>query len=287
MNIKALYGPQVAKELLRFESEDVDLDYKCSGHATSTNYASKRTIMLLFINHRLVDCPSLKKSIENAYSALLPKGSHPFVYLSLEIPPNNIDVNVHPTKSQVHFINEDEIIEHITDALSIKLSTSNTSKSYDVQTYLPKPKPVAQLSNASFLTSFVKPPPKSQIRTDGMTRTLDSFIPITQTQSQAQTQAQDASSSTPLKRPAEDPVPSTPSVQHSQSIRTPVEKIKGNKVNLSSVQQLRRSVLDEKNQDAAHMVKNHSFVGFVDMSRYLALIQHNTELIMVDYDKFA
>lgn len=52
MNIKALFGQQVSKELLRFESEDQELDYKCSGYATSTNYASKRTTMLLFINRK-------------------------------------------------------------------------------------------------------------------------------------------------------------------------------------------------------------------------------------------
>lgn len=109
------------------------------------------------ITDRLVDCPPLKKSLENAYSALLPKGSHPFVYVDLEIPPQNIDVNVHPTKSQVHFINEDEIIEHLVDALSIKLSSSNTSKSYDVQTYLPKPMPIAQISNPKFIGEFIWP----------------------------------------------------------------------------------------------------------------------------------
>jgi DNA mismatch repair protein MLH1 len=43
----------------------------------------------------------LKKMIENVYITLLPKGSHPFIYLSLEINPQNVDVNVHPTKREV------------------------------------------------------------------------------------------------------------------------------------------------------------------------------------------
>jgi len=43
---------------------------------------------------RAVECSSLKKAIINLYSSYLPKGTHPFVYLSLEINPNNVDVNV-------------------------------------------------------------------------------------------------------------------------------------------------------------------------------------------------
>ena len=49
-NIKALYGQSVSKELLRFEVTSSQNQYKCSGYTTSTNYASKRTTMLLFIN---------------------------------------------------------------------------------------------------------------------------------------------------------------------------------------------------------------------------------------------
>lgn len=64
---------------------------------------SKLTL-LLFINHRLVDSPAIRKSIEMVYSAFLPKGTHPFVYLSLEINPKNVDVNIHPTKHEVHFL---------------------------------------------------------------------------------------------------------------------------------------------------------------------------------------
>jgi DNA mismatch repair protein MLH1 len=55
----------------------------------------------LFINNRLVDCAAIKRACEYVYSLYLPKHTHPFVYLSVELPARNIDVNVHPTKREV------------------------------------------------------------------------------------------------------------------------------------------------------------------------------------------
>ena len=59
---------------------------------------------IFFRSHFKVDSTAIKKSIEMVYSAYLAKGSHPFVYMSIEICPQNVDVNVHPTKHEVHFL---------------------------------------------------------------------------------------------------------------------------------------------------------------------------------------
>lgn len=50
---------------------------------------------------RLVDCTALKRAIEVVYAATLPKASKPFIYMTIKLPPEHVDVNVHPTKREV------------------------------------------------------------------------------------------------------------------------------------------------------------------------------------------
>ena len=108
-----VYSAAISRELLDFDHEDKSLKFKINGYMTNANYNVKKMNFLLFINHRLVESTALKKAIEMVYGAYLPKGTYPFVYLSLEIAPENVDVNVHPTKHEVHFLHQDEIIEKV------------------------------------------------------------------------------------------------------------------------------------------------------------------------------
>ena len=53
--------------------------------------------------------------------------------LSLEIAPQNVDVNVHPTKHEVHFLHEESVIEGVQQAIESKLLGSNASRTYFTQ----------------------------------------------------------------------------------------------------------------------------------------------------------
>ena len=98
---------------------------------------------------RLVESARIKRGIESVYSTALPKGFHPFVYLryervtilyaffllvagSLEIDPRAVDVNVHPTKREVHFLDEETIIERICDVIQQELVGKGGSREYHV-----------------------------------------------------------------------------------------------------------------------------------------------------------
>ncbi|XP_004676380.1 PREDICTED: DNA mismatch repair protein Mlh1 [Condylura cristata] len=136
-NIRSIFGNAVSRELIEVGCEDKTLAFKMSGYISNANYSVKKCIFLLFINHRLVESASLRKAIETVYAAYLPKNTHPFLYLSLEISPQNVDVNVHPTKHEVHFLHEDSILERVQQHIESKLLGSNSSRMYFTQTLLP------------------------------------------------------------------------------------------------------------------------------------------------------
>lgn len=51
-----------------------------------------------------MDCTALKRALEIVYAATLPKASKPFIYMSIILPPEHVDVNVHPTKREVYAV---------------------------------------------------------------------------------------------------------------------------------------------------------------------------------------
>lgn len=61
-------------------------------------------VPFLSFPERLVDCGALKRAIEIVYTATLPKASKPFIYMSIILPPEHVDVNIHPTKREVSMI---------------------------------------------------------------------------------------------------------------------------------------------------------------------------------------
>ena len=135
--IRQIYGSAVANELISFEITDKALGFRASGYTSNANYHVKKTTILLFINHRSVESSSIKKALEQTYITFLPKGGHPFVYLSLDIDPQRVDVNVHPTKREVNFLNEEEITEELCNEIRIQLSQVDTSRTFMTQSLLP------------------------------------------------------------------------------------------------------------------------------------------------------
>lgn len=147
--------------------------------------------MTLFINNRLVECASLRRATEAAYAPVLPRHQHPWIYMALELPSETIDVNVHPTKMEVQFLDEHLIAERLQELLAAELRERGGTRTFDARPILlaasqrkvdtdtgvaepPKSQPVV-----SVLT--VAEPPKraeenkTRIRTDPSQRSLESI----------------------------------------------------------------------------------------------------------------
>ena len=130
--LRAIYGSQVARELTPMtlsnsaEADTADdtagdaagdgdraAEYSVDALVSTAGYHSRRTTFILFINDRLVECAPLRRACEAVYSAIFPKAEKPFAYLSLRLPPHTLDVNVHPTKREVAFLRQDEVVERL------------------------------------------------------------------------------------------------------------------------------------------------------------------------------
>ncbi|XP_032844772.2 DNA mismatch repair protein Mlh1 isoform X3 [Tyto alba] len=182
-NIRSIFGNAVSRELIEVGCEDTNLAFKMKGYITNANYSVKKCVFLLFINHRLVESAALRKAIETVYAAYLPKSTHPFLYLSLEIAPQNVDVNVHPTKHEVHFLHEDSILERVQQHVESKLLGSNSSRMYFTQTLLPgadcsSSEVAKSAANSSAVTKGTsdKVYAHQMVRTDSREQKLDAFL---------------------------------------------------------------------------------------------------------------
>ncbi|CAA7268441.1 unnamed protein product [Cyclocybe aegerita] len=299
--IRLLYGHSIAKELLHFKissnekrrAEDaMDEDepddpeaWIAEAHFTNANYQAKKFIFLLFINHRLVESPRMKRAFEAAYQSILPKGSSPFMYLSLQIDPRSVDVNVHPTKREVHFLNEEAITERIADAIQENLAKQSHSRAFEYQTLLTggimgenplskkrsrkddddegdKQEGTSQSAEAKRKTYS-----HHKVRTSLQDRTLDSMFPVPN----------------PSQAPAaSDPTEPTPINAPSKS-----REIRESECFLTSVKNLRKSILKGKHRQLTEILEKHTFVGIVDLEKCLSLIQYSTKLYMVNHDALA
>ncbi len=83
-----------------------------------------------------MELSALKKSYDAIYSKHLPKGGHYFACLSIEMKPDTIDVNVHPTKKQVQFLHQDAIIDLLGQELEQALQNTNQSRTFYIQVRL-------------------------------------------------------------------------------------------------------------------------------------------------------
>ncbi|DAA84508.1 TPA: hypothetical protein CPT90_06025 [Candidatus Gastranaerophilales bacterium HUM_3] len=120
--LKEVFSEDIAKNLREVFKTDKMSGLKISGFVSTPDYtrASKKDYYM-YVNSRMVKCPIFQKSIDTAYKSLI--GSrYPFIILNLEVPPEDVDVNVHPTKKEVRYRNPNQIFNFIYSSIDMALS---------------------------------------------------------------------------------------------------------------------------------------------------------------------
>ncbi len=106
--IVGVHGADVAVQMLPLDPEAADVPgISVAGHvsAPALNRAHRQGIMI-FVNGRWIQNRALGFALEEAYHSLLMIGRHPLAVVDLRLDPATVDVNVHPTKSEVRFLDE-------------------------------------------------------------------------------------------------------------------------------------------------------------------------------------
>lgn len=271
--IRQIHGSTVANELVEFSVSDTRWGFNAHILATNANYHVKKVAFLLFINNRSVESANVRKAIEQTYVNFLPKGGHPFVYLSLEIDPARVDVNVHPTKREVHFLNEDEILQAVCAELESQLGSVDTSRSFKTQTLLPGAKPLPDImdedepSPRAITTGKRRRNSNDLIRTDKHARKIITMF----------SRADNGEGSTGRVTKEEELLAVPENIEYETNDREITN------CRLKSVKELRSEVRDDMHHDLTEIFASHTFVGVVDDSRRLAAIQGGVKLYLVDY----
>ncbi|WP_212935305.1 DNA mismatch repair endonuclease MutL [Bacillus hominis] len=114
--LAAIYSIQVAKKLIPIEAES--LDFTIKGYVTLPEVTrASRNYMSTIVNGRYVRNYTLMKAVQQGYHTLLPVGRYPIGFLSIEMDPMLVDVNVHPAKLEVRFSKEQELLQLIEKTL--------------------------------------------------------------------------------------------------------------------------------------------------------------------------
>lgn len=114
-NAYSVFGRDLAANL-------VPVDFN-SGNISITGFVGKpvvgrgnRNFELFFVNNRCVKSNVLSRACEEAYKPFLMLHKYPFVLLYIDVPSEDLDVNVHPAKTEIRFLKEQEIYTAVYDA---------------------------------------------------------------------------------------------------------------------------------------------------------------------------
>lgn len=147
--IANLFTQTYADNLVPIQKEAGEL--RVTGYLGSLNLVRARSgEQFLFVNRRFITDRLMNHAIISGYGGLLSRHEYPFYCLNLALPPEAVDVNVHPTKMEVKFRDQDRVYQFLKQAVEMALQNIKqvapdlgtfTPRHYYAADQLPSPKP--------------------------------------------------------------------------------------------------------------------------------------------------
>ena len=136
--LAAIYGQDYAGNFLSLHWQGED--YALEGLISKPEFRRvNRKNQIFFVNQRLVKSPLLARAVDEAYRGQLLSREYPAILLYLTVPPQDVDVNVHPQKTEVRFREEKVIFRLISRTIRERLDDSAPSDSVIMEAGLPWP----------------------------------------------------------------------------------------------------------------------------------------------------
>lgn len=122
--IGQIYNAKISRSLIAINAEQSDIKVKGFISRPEATYADRRN-QLLVINGRPISDKMLSYSLLQAYHGRIRNGAHPLVVIHIDLPADALDVNVHPRKEEIRFVDQKEVQQVFMRALQVGLTSSH------------------------------------------------------------------------------------------------------------------------------------------------------------------
>lgn len=160
-----IFGEEFLKNLLEVDGGELEFARVSGFVSAPRDRRTSRDAQYLFVNRRFVRDRMIGRALSEAYRSILPHGVYPAALLFIETPLEEVDVNVHPAKTEVRFRRQAAVADAVREAVRTALASA---------TYVPPPEPPTMIATAaaSSITpqpriEFVPPPPRPPVEPSG------------------------------------------------------------------------------------------------------------------------
>ena len=143
-----VFGEEFLKNLLAVDSGEPEFARVTGFVSAPRDRRTSRDSQYLFVNRRFVHDRMIGRALSEAYRSILPYGVYPAALLFIETPLDEVDVNVHPAKTEVRFRRQAAVADAVREAVRAALASAS---------YVPPPEPPTMMATAA-VTSIAPQP---------------------------------------------------------------------------------------------------------------------------------